>query len=190
MKRKRLFKNIFRYLGLSLTGAVLGFGLFTSFSTVAQNELPMPFGIGSFVVMSGSMEPDISVGDLILVAKTGDYEQGDDIIFQSGASRVVHRIKRIDGDRYVTWGIANDSPDDPITEDLIYGEVILVIPVVGTLVTFIKNPLVLLCLGALVLILIESSIKGERDEKRAELAKIRESIDALKDEIKDKNDEE
>ena len=37
------------------------------------NQLPMPFGYGAAVVLSGSMEPEFSEGDLILIKETKDY---------------------------------------------------------------------------------------------------------------------
>ena len=182
MKRKKLFKNILRYLVLCLVGVLIGVGIFTSVTANVRNELAMPFGVGTAVVMSGSMEPDMSVGDLVLVVKTDDYSIGEDVVFQSGTSRVVHRIYKIENGEYTTVGIANNKEDDPISREFIYGEVVLVIPYVGTFIEVLKDPLVTLCLGATAIVLLEASIRREKEKENGKLDSIKKEISRLKSE--------
>ena len=47
------------------------------------NNLPMPFGYGAAVVLSGSMEPAFSKGDLIIVKETDEYGLNDIVVFES-----------------------------------------------------------------------------------------------------------
>ena len=43
----------------------------------------MPFGIGFANVVSGSMEPVLKKGTLLLVRKKADAETGDIVVYQS-----------------------------------------------------------------------------------------------------------
>lgn len=82
------------------------------------DELPGVFGIKPAVVLSGSMEPTISAGDLIFVSGC-DPEQlheGDVVCYLSSGKAVTHRIVSVtageDGKvRYVTQGDANNATD-------------------------------------------------------------------------------
>ena len=62
-KLKKLLPRLLCYLLISL---VLG-GTAYSWNArrLAGNAMPMPFGVGLSVVLSGSMEPTLSVNDLI-----------------------------------------------------------------------------------------------------------------------------
>ena len=53
---------------------VIGFNLYSwNARSLTGNVLPMPFGYGAAVVLSGSMEPAISVDDLIVVKAADGY---------------------------------------------------------------------------------------------------------------------
>lgn len=80
------------------------------------DELPGVFGVKPAVVLSGSMEPAIETGDLILLRDTDPLalEKGDVICYLSSGKAVTHRIVGItageDGrPRYVTQGDANSG---------------------------------------------------------------------------------
>ncbi len=67
---------------------------------------------------SGSMEPNISRGDMVLVEKSKDYEhiqEGDILVYRHSNMVVVHRVVEVSGDggtySYHTKGDANGSPD-------------------------------------------------------------------------------
>ncbi|MCB6607207.1 signal peptidase I [[Clostridium] symbiosum] len=81
-------------------------------------DMPGVFGVKPVVVLSGSMEPVISTGDLIVLQKA-DYEElkeGDVICYLTSGQAVTHRIVRTamgeDGQiRYITRGDANNTDD-------------------------------------------------------------------------------
>lgn len=111
----------------------------------------LSFGLGLFsvkptVILSGSMEPNIKPGDMVIIQKI-DIEEvviGDIIEYQLPDFNVVHRIISIEyqnGERYfVTKGDANLNPDKlPVRESQIIGKVILNIPYVGYPTYLIKN---------------------------------------------------
>ena len=90
---------MFRLLLLILCGVILGVNVYlANANSLVGNQLPMPFGYGAAVVLSGSMEPEFSKGDLIVVNETDTYEVNDIVVFQDGNSLVVHRIINIDGE--------------------------------------------------------------------------------------------
>lgn len=82
------------------------------------NEMPSVFGIKPAIVLSGSMEPDIKIGDLIFIHKTdpSQLNEGDVICYIASEKAITHRIINIttseNGEiRYVTQGDANNTPD-------------------------------------------------------------------------------
>lgn len=86
-------------------------------SYVNPNQVPDFMGYKPFIVLSGSMEPEIMTGDMVLVKNTdaGNLQKGDVIAFKSGEAVVTHRIIEVKTENgevsYVTQGDANDSPD-------------------------------------------------------------------------------
>lgn len=81
------------------------------------DQVPDFMGYKPFIVLSGSMEPGIMTGDMVIVRDTdaGNLQKGDVIAYKSGEAVITHRIidvKTENGEvRYVTQGDANDSPD-------------------------------------------------------------------------------
>lgn len=47
---------------------------------LAGNQVPMPFGMGVAVVLSGSMESELITNDVIIVRETNDYAVGDVVV--------------------------------------------------------------------------------------------------------------
>lgn len=173
--------RLFLFLVISLT---LGLSVYHwNAHKLVGTSLPMPFGIGSAVVLSGSMEPELSVNDLIIVRETGDYEQNDVIVFEDKSIMVVHRIIDINGDEIVTKGDANNVADEPITMNRIRGEVIAAIPGAGTIVEAIRSPIGILLILVISVILIELSYRKERNRGQKDIEDIKEEIRRLKKEL-------
>jgi signal peptidase I len=99
----------------------------------------------TYLVQSGSMEPAILVGDVIVVNKIDSYAVNDVITFNdSGNKRVTHRIVEIkngaSGKIYSTKGDANRSGDrETLPADKVIGKVILTIPKLGYVINFLKT---------------------------------------------------
>ena len=140
---KKLLKTpAIRYLILVFLAAAIGFNVFSlNASRLAGDALPMPFGYGASVVLSGSMEPALSVGDLLIVRQQPAYEVGDIVVYQSGTTPVVHRILSIDEEMVTTKGDANNANDEPFPITAIKGRVISAIPLVGYGVWALKSPI-------------------------------------------------
>lgn len=187
--KKRIWKGIFRIVLLSICGMILGLNLYQlNANRLVGNQLPMPFGYGAAVVLSGSMEPEFSKGDLIFVKETLEYAENDIVVFQDGNTLVVHRIIEIDEDTITTKGDANNAADEPITQEVIKGEVIGCIPFVGEIVNLIKTPLGTLAVAAAAIALVEIPRRREKQKDDDERQKIIDEIKKLKDEEKEKTE--
>ncbi len=185
MKKHKTGRTAIRILLLVLVALILGLGIYNlNAKTLLGEQMPMPFGVGASVVLSGSMEPELSVNDLIIVKETDTLRVGQIIVYQDGNSLVVHRIIAIDGDRITTQGDANTGADEPITAEAVKGEVITAIPVVGLAVHFLQNPVVIVLILGLAIWLLERSFRKEKSEDKSELDKIKEEIKELSEKLK------
>ena len=137
---KVLFNTAY-YLFLA---AVLAIGLLLIGSLV-----PIPGNIEVKIVQSGSMEPSIKVGSIVVVKPSDSYAVNDVITFGEDTREEIpttHRIisERIEGGvaLYTTKGDANSSVDpQEIREDEIIGKVLLDIPFLGFILDFARQPL-------------------------------------------------
>lgn len=175
------WKNVLRTGLLVFASVVLGVNVYLwNAKSLMGNSLPMPFGIGTAVVLSGSMEPAIQVDDLIVVARQDSYELGDIVVYQSGNMLVVHRIVELGPDTVVTRGDANNVPDEPVRKEMIKGAVVARISGAGGIVRLLKAPGVTVGLIAGALALSELTYRREKKKDEDELDKIKEEIRRLK----------
>lgn len=184
MKNKR--KLILRWVLLAVVGVILGVNVYmANAKNLAGNRMPMPLGFGAAVVLSGSMEPELSVGDLILVAENDHYTVGDVVVFQDTTSLIVHRIVDVSDEYVITQGDANNASDEPIAKETIKGKVIMHIPFVGYAVNFLKTPIGIICVIAAAIALVEIPRRREKAKDDEEKEKILDEIKRLREEIKD-----
>lgn len=164
-----------------LVAVIVGVNVYSiNASRLTGDSVPMPFGVGAAVVLSGSMEPELSVGDLLIVRERDSYEVGDVVVYQTGRTAVTHRIVSIEGDEVIAKGDANNVEDDPITRAQIKGAVVCAIPLAGRVVNAIKSPLGTLCILALAVLLLERSFHVAKQKDKDELAAIKAEIERLK----------
>lgn len=86
------------------------------------------FGFNFFIVSSGSMQPELEVGDLIIVAPSGEYNIGDIVTYETDNVYVTHRITEINYDEIITQGDANNAADLPVARSAIVGKCIGHVP--------------------------------------------------------------
>lgn len=176
-------KNLLRILLLTVCGAVLGINVYmANASKLLGEEMPMPFGFGAAVVLSGSMEPTFSTGDLIIVRQEPTYGIDDIVVFQEGRTLVVHRIVDMADGTVTTRGDANNAEDEPIEFSAIKGKVLLHIPGVGNVVSFLKTPLGTVLVIAAAIALVEIPRRREQKQDEEQRQKLLEEIKKLKDE--------
>lgn len=104
-------------------------------------------GLQVFNVISGSMEPTYSVGDLLYV-KTVDPDSvkvGDPITFVLNEDLVVatHRVVKVDSEArlFTTKGDANEHEDaSPVHFNNLVGVPVFAIPLLGYVSAYIQSP--------------------------------------------------
>lgn len=177
------FKNIMRIILISFIAIVIGLKIYSwNAETLVGNAMPMPFGYGSAVVLSGSMEPELSVNDVIIVHEDNNDKIGDVVVYQNGSELIVHRIIDIDNETITTKGDANNTPDEPINKKNIKGTVVFTIPFLGIIVNFLKSTVgvIILIIGAF--LLIEMSFRRKKEQDNHDIDAIKAEIRRLKDE--------
>ena len=105
-------------------------------------------GYSSSIIMSGSMEPAIPVGSIVVTQKidVDNVKAGDIIVFQRSDSKTLHRVidKIVENDSYYfkTKGDANEDPDPwTVQPEQIQGALLLTIPYYGYLIYFAGTPI-------------------------------------------------
>lgn len=185
-KRRHQKRVLFRYGLLALISLLIGISIYLwNARTLAGDAMPMPFGFGCSLVLSGSMEPTLHENDLVFVKEEARYTAGDIIVFQSDSSLIVHRIIAVLEDQIQTKGDANSTADAPIRLEAVKGRVTGRICGLGYLVRAIKTPIgTVLILAAAFWLLILSYRQDEKaltEEQRL----LEEEIDRLKKLLKD-----
>lgn len=121
-------------------------------------------GYKPFIVMSGSMETTINIGDLVIVKKvnSSNIHIGDIIAFKNGNIVISHRVKEIINDsgtyKFKTKGDNNNVADDFIVNsDAIEGIFVNKIPGLGSILLFLGKPIGLLMV-ILVIIIVSTAL--------------------------------
>lgn len=175
--KKRL---ILRIVIIVLAGTFLGVQLYSwNARSLGGDKMPMPLGFATSVVLSGSMEPELQVNDMIIVTARDSYGVGDVVVYQSYGTLIVHRIISIDGESVITQGDANQTPDPAIKLSDIKGEVVAAVPYVGLILSFIRSPLGIILILGTAFILMERSFRKEKQESMDELDEIKAEIRRL-----------
>ncbi|MBI2405602.1 signal peptidase I [Candidatus Microgenomates bacterium] len=123
----------------------------------------------ALIVRSGSMEPTIKVGDLVVVNSKGEglllYKEGDIVAFKGEKDPKIlttHRIVAVETKEgklfYQTKGDANNAPDNGVVaEEKVVGKAIFLLPYIGRLFAFTKSnigfPLLVIFPALLVIVL-------------------------------------
>ena len=109
------------------------------------------FSIYPTVILTGSMEPGVHPGDVVLIKRIKEEAEieslavGDVINFKRGDINITHRIIKIDKDKagnlkFITKGDNNKSADvDPVKPDDDNGSIVKVIRKIGTPVLLLKS---------------------------------------------------
>ncbi|HPN96834.1 MAG TPA: signal peptidase I [Candidatus Moranbacteria bacterium] len=144
---KKIFKTIY-YLILAVIAVIVLILVLSVFSVG---------GMKTLIVLSGSMEPEIKTGSVVLVKPAAEYKVGDIITFKGNektktpTTHRINEIKDVGGQKaYETKGDANNAPDQKtISEKEIIGKLVFGVPLVGYAVAAAQKPV-----GFLVIVII------------------------------------
>lgn len=125
------------------------------------SALPITGEFKFFVVESGSMEPAVHTGSVIMVKPEKDYNIGDIITFGPNnrvstptTHRIIEKKEKQGVTTFVTKGDANDGPDmNEVNENEVIGKLIFKVPFVGYAVAVMKRPY-----GFLAIIIIPAAV--------------------------------
>lgn len=142
----KLFKIIYGLFKFIIIAILVLYIAFLLVQRLSNNNSVMGYRV--FTIITGSMEPTIEVGDVILVADISaeDLKVDDIITYKSTASDsegmlITHRIIDINEEdgMITTKGDANDVEDQPITSEQVYGKMTYKFVLISLLTKIIRN---------------------------------------------------
>ena len=174
-----------------------------------KGEVPSVFGYSILRVSTGSMEPELMVGDVILDKDVDDVQsiKVDDVITYRGSGElsgmlITHKVVKApylaeDGTYYLqTKGIANEIADKEISADKVVSVMVCKIPQLDALYNFFLSPWGLVVFIVLiVLIFFDELVAFVRaltgnTKSAKDATDINEIIERLSAENKNKDDKE
>lgn len=197
----RMIKNIICWILI----AVLAVTLIVFLTTRIQGNTPTVFGYTFFRITSGSMEPELMIGDVILdkvIEDETEISVGDVITFEGGSQfdgkLVTHKVIKApytdsNGNLMLqTHGIANEIDDTPINFSQVRAKMVCKIPYIDTLYNLFLTPSGLIILILLILLVffdeIVNIIKVLNGKDDTRIQDINEIIDRIQSENQtDKN---
>lgn len=153
--------------------------LIYNISLIAQaiinpSETPNFFGIKTYIIISGSMMPELEIGDIVVVKEVQEeLEIGDIISFRRGQTVVTHRISEVivkDGKKeFKTKGDKNNVEDTgTVTYDKIEGKVVKRIPKLGNISLIFRDKMTIIIIVLLYYIYLvhEQSTQRKRNIRK------------------------
>lgn len=175
-------KKIWNIVSTALVALIVICAVFLIGSRIAGYQV--------YTVLSGSMEPKYSVGDLLYVKKVdvNTIKVGDPITFILNEDLVVatHRVVRVDTEnhRFYTKGDANEIEDSaPVHFNNVIGVPQFAIPKLGYVSNFVQNPpgmYITIAAGVVLILLVfvPDIIKKKKENEEAEDVSVKTEINA------------
>lgn len=191
----RLIKNIICWILI----AVLTVTLIVFLTTRIQGNTPTVFGYTIFRITTGSMQPELMIGDIILdkiVEDESEISVGDVVTFEGGSQfdnlLVTHKVIKApytdeQGDVMLqTHGVANEIDDTPINFSQVRAKMVCKVPYIDTLYNLFLSPSGLLIMILLIILVfideIANIIKVVSGRDETSIADINEIIDRIQSE--------
>lgn len=140
------------------------------------------FGYRIFTVVTGSMEPEYKVFDMLLAKEVdpSTIKVGDDLVYMGKGSDlegkiITHRVIRLEesdnGYAFTTKGVANNLDDPMITDEQIIGKVIHRSFFLSLINKVINNPVgfYLLIIIPIVVLVVLEIVDYHQDKEKREL---------------------
>lgn len=166
-----MLDKFFRLIGAVFTGIVA-----IIICLILLSAFPKFTGFRLLVVKSGSMEPNINTGSMILVKSAKIYRVGDIVTFSNINPKkdpITHRIVSIDEGFYRTKGDANKDADERVVlKNEILGKMHLAVPVLGFVLNAAKKPIgFILIIGLPVLLFLIEQARAIYEEYKKQKQK-------------------
>ena len=145
---------------------ILLFTLYSKF--ILKEELIKLYNTAILVVLTGSMEPTIKCGEMIMIKEQTDYNVDDIVTYKEDRNFfVTHRIINKYENKYETKGDNNNLIDETIDKDQIEGKVIYHSKVCGFFILYLLKPITLI---VIIIFIVKEFfghiyVKGEKNEK-------------------------
>ncbi len=173
---KKLISNILIFLII-----IFFINIFYS-KFILKDNLIKIFGKSVVIVTTGSMEPEINAGDLVIISDREYYKIGDIITYQDDEGFLVtHRIIEMNQDTFIAKGDANNLSDGENSNNNIKGKVIYHSKILGSFVLYFLKPIVVVYVISFIVvnlyfIIIKRNSKNtinENTEEKVELEEIK-----------------
>lgn len=131
---------------------------------ILKDNLIRVFGKSFVIVTTGSMEPEIKAGELVIISNMKEYKKQDIITYEDDEGFLItHRITNINENTFTAKGDANNITDEEILTNNIKGKVIYHSAILGFLVLYILKPLVFIYIILFVVINIYHNIRAKNE---------------------------
>ncbi|WP_179298893.1 signal peptidase I [Evansella halocellulosilytica] len=126
----------------------------------AKGEPPSIFGFQLLQVLTGSMEPHLNPGDIVVIKKDNGIQVNDVITYKNPENiyvthRVVDVVEKNNEILFQTRGDANNIVDqDFVSSDQLLGSYVFSIPKIGYIINIAKNPIGIFLLSMILIILL------------------------------------
>ena len=187
----KIVKRVLTILITIILLLLLTFNIYSFISINVLNKDLVTIGGYSFLeVVSGSMEPTIEIGDIVIIdTKDKDILEGDIITFKdTSGSLVTHRVVSYTDDKMITKGDFNNSNDEEISRDNIVGKYKFKIHHLGLVIKSLQSPMtfvMIFIIGILICFLVSTDKNGEPilDEDEKEFQEFLKHKEELKKEL-------
>lgn len=147
---------------------VLIFAMYTKVKMmITKQDYPTLFGYTFFQVASGSMEPAMSVNDLILVRLTDNIKENDIVSYNYNGTIITHRVISSNGQNVILKGDANNAADAPIQRSDIIGKVVNIYPGLAMWLEILSQPHIIF-LAFVTLLLFDFAFSYKPKKKKEE----------------------
>lgn len=126
-------------------------------------------GFRFVAIRSGSMKPELGIGELCIVRECDRYRLDDIITYDLGDICVTHRVVSVSSDKqsYTTRGDSNNSVDSvKIPIENIVGKVYFHIPKLGYVMFFLSSIYGKVLVGLVVVLLVVFSYASDSDKSK------------------------
>lgn len=155
--------NILEKIVLVLLIMLLIYALYSKY--IIKNKLTTIGGYGFLVVLTGSMEPEIDSGELVIIKKEKNYIINDIITYIENNNFITHRIVEKQGEKIITKGDYNNNIDLSIKNSQILGKVVYHSKTLGI---FVTKYLKILFIILIIFIFIRLILRNEKMEESIE----------------------